>query len=196
MQNRLNTYERNEAPERKKQVISKCLDRFIAKGLSETTVRDLGDAAQLKTAGIYWYFGSKDDAVLCCAEEASLRLENNMLAPVVKEVTKPDYMIKRLYSRAKDMAPTMRFLAQVCSTPKYSQGMEDTLCSFTNRCSYYSSKIASKLGCEAGDVEPYLLMGISSFSNYMIFGDQKYISHQVQLIEKALYELNQLRGNA
>lgn len=190
------TLERNEAAERKKKVISMCLDRFIAQGLSETTVRDLGDAAQLKAAGIYWYFGSKDDAVLSCAEEASLRLENNMLAPVIREVTKPDYMIKRLYSRAKDMAPTMRFLAQVCSTPKYSQSMEGTLRSFTNRCDSYSSKIASRLGCKARDVEPYLLMGISAFTNYMIFGDQYYISHQVKMIEKALNELNQGKENA
>lgn len=196
MQNKGNTLERNESAERKKRVISMCLDRFIAQGLSETTVRDLGDAAQLKTAGIYWYFGSKDDAVLSCAEEASLRLESCMLAPVVKEVTKPDYMIRRLFSRANDMAPTMRFLAQVCSTPKYSKSMEDTLRSFTNRCSSYSSKIASRLGCEARDVEPYLLMGISAFSNYMIFGDQYYISHQVNLIENALNELNQVKENA
>lgn len=85
MQDKENAQERNEAAERKKKVISMCLDRFIAKVLSETTVRDLGDAAQLKTAGIYWYFGSKDDAVLSCAEEASLRLENDMLAPLLSK---------------------------------------------------------------------------------------------------------------
>lgn len=105
-------------------------------------------------------------------------------------------MIKQLYSRAKDMAPTMRFLAQVCSTPKYSQSMEPTLRSFTKRCDYYSSKIASKLGCEVKNVEPYLLMGITAFSNYMIFGDQYYISHQVKMIENALKELNQIKENA
>ena len=101
-------------PDRKKEVINVCLDHFIEKGLSETSTRSLSGALKLQNAGLYDYFSRKDEAVILCAEEAALRLENALLLPALKDLSNPDLMVNRLQSRADEMAPTMRFLASVC----------------------------------------------------------------------------------
>ena len=43
-------------PEKKKEVVSKCLETFIRQGLSETSVRDLSGCLNLQSGGIYYYF--------------------------------------------------------------------------------------------------------------------------------------------
>lgn len=66
--------------DRRKEILNVCLDTFINKGLSETTVRDLSTALKLQSGGIYYWFKDKDEAVVACAEEAALRLENPRMA--------------------------------------------------------------------------------------------------------------------
>ena len=41
-------------PEKKKEVVSKCLETFIRQGLSETSVRDLSGCLNLQSGGIYY----------------------------------------------------------------------------------------------------------------------------------------------
>lgn len=55
--------------DRKKEVINVCLDHFIANGL-EISTRSLSEALKLQNTGLYYYFESKDEAVILCAEEA------------------------------------------------------------------------------------------------------------------------------
>ena len=85
--------------DRKKEVINICLDHFISHGL-ETSTRSLSKALKLQNAGLYYYFESKDEAVVLCAEEAALRLENALIVSAMKDIKNPDLMMKRLQSRA------------------------------------------------------------------------------------------------
>ena len=50
-------------PEKKKEVVSKCLETFIRQGLSETSVRDLSGCLNLQSGGIYYYFRSEERRV-------------------------------------------------------------------------------------------------------------------------------------
>lgn len=86
--------------DRKKEVINICLDHFIENGLYETSTRSLSRALKLQNAGLYYYFTSKDEAVIQCAEEAALRIENALIAPTIRDLADPDNMMKRLRSRA------------------------------------------------------------------------------------------------
>lgn len=72
--------------DRKKEVINICLDLFIEKGLTSTSTRSLSSALKLQNAGLYYYFESKDEAVIACAEEAALRLEKCLIAPAMREI--------------------------------------------------------------------------------------------------------------
>ena len=101
--------------DRRKEILNVCLDTFINKGLSETTVRDLSTALKLQSGGIYYWFKDKDEAVVACAEEAALRLENFLIFPALKDIKDPDKMMKHLKIRADEMQPTMKFFASVCA---------------------------------------------------------------------------------
>lgn len=135
----------NMEQDRKKEVINVCLDHFIQKGLSETSTRSLSSALKLQNAGLYYYFKTKDEAVLLCAEEAALRLENALIVPAIKEITNPDLMFRRLKAMADKMAPTMKFLVSVCSDNKYKDGMKPILDRLTERYDHYAEMIAKKI---------------------------------------------------
>ena len=178
---------------RRKEVINTCLSTFVSKGLADTSSRDLSKALELQSGGLYYYFDSKDDAVLACAEEAAVRLEDRLITPVFKDLNDPDRMMKRLKERADEMAPTMKFLAQVCSTSKYREKMEPALGRLCKRYEHYAEKFAVRLNCSVEEVLPYVYVCITAVSNYMIFGEQDYIVPQMALIKN---EINKLINNA
>lgn len=177
-------------PDRKKEVVNVCLDHFIEKGLSETSTRSLSSALKLQNAGLYYYFSSKDEAVILCAEEAALRLENALLLPALKDLENPNLMMKRLQSRADEMAPTMRFLASVCASIRYKDSVKPVLNRLSRRYDYYTDMIAKKLNCNKEAIEPYVYLTITSVANYMIFSEDAFVAPQMKLVKEAIKNLN------
>lgn len=177
---------KEETADRKKEVIDLCLSKLVSKGLTETSVRDLSASLKLKKAGIYYYFKDKDDAIVACAEEAANRLETNLILPALHELHDPDSMLKRLYDRANEMAPTMRYFAQVCATPKYREEMNPVLSRLSNRYKVYATRVADKLGIKAEEFEPYFYMSITAVSNFMIFNDESFLIPQMKLVRKMI----------
>lgn len=182
--------ERKDVADRKKEVIDGYLDHFVAKGMSDTSVRDLGESIQMQSGALYWYFSNKDDAVIACAEEAATRLETKLIIPSVKEVLDPENMINHLLIRADEIAPTMRFFVQVCSTPKYVEKVQPILNRLSRTYEFYSLKVAEALGCKQEEAESCMSVCVAAFINYMLFGDKKQISSLVKIIKRTLSDLN------
>ena len=189
MQGKNDFSERQEVADRKKEVIDSYLERFVSQGLSDTSVRDLGNSLQMQSGALYWYFNSKDEAVIACAEEAALRLEINVIAPVANELSDSDRMIARLFSRAKEMGPTLRFFAQVCSTPRYISSMQPVLEKLSKRSKFYSEKIAKEFGLNLEKVEMYLSFLMAMITNYMLFEGNMHLDASVKLISSATKDL-------
>ncbi len=179
--------------ERRTEVINICLDHFIEQGLFETSTRSLSKALKLQSGGLYNHFSSKDEAVIVCAEQAAIRLEDMLVSPAMKDMGDPDRMMKRLRSRADEMAPTMKFLVSVCSSERYKDDMKPVIDRLAERYEHYSEKAAEKLGCTKEDVEPYVYLTITAVSNYMIFAEDKYIFPQIKLVKEAI---KSLKGDA
>lgn len=179
--------------DRRTEVINICLDHFIEQGLFETSTRSLSKALKLQSAGLYNYFSSKDEAVIVCAEQAAIRLEDTLISPAMKDLADPERMMRRLRSRADEMAPTMKFLVSVCSSERYKEDMKPVLDRLAERYEHYTEKIAQKLGCSKEDVEPYVYMTITSVANYMIFSEDRYICPQIKLVKEALKALTEGR---
>lgn len=174
---------------RHEEVVSTCLDQFVKKGLYKTTSRDLSKALKLQNAGLYYYFQSKDDAVIACAEEASFLLEDGLIVPALGDIYDPEILVKNLFSRADSLAPMMRFLAQVCSANEYMDAMKPALFRLSQRYQEYAKRFAQKLRCDVQTVEPFVYMSISSISNYMLFGEQSYIIPQMEMVKAKLTEI-------
>lgn len=178
------------AVERKREVINVCLQHFIEKGLSEVSTRSLSSALQLQNAGLYYYFDSKDEVVILCAEEAALRLESALFPSAIALINEPDYMITQLLSKAKEMAPTMRFLVSVCASERYKDAMKAVLDKLAERYSIYTLKIANLLNCSSEEIEPYVYMTITTIANYMIFNETELIKPQIRIIINEIKRLN------
>lgn len=174
--------------DRKKEVINICLDHFISNGL-ETSTRSLSKALKLQNSGLYYYFESKDEAVILCAEEAALRLETNLIDPAIKDITDPDLMMKRLQSRADEMSPTMRFLVSVCVSETYKDQIKPVLDRLSGRYQQYAERIAKALKCDLQDILPYVYMGITAVTDYMIFREDEMVYPQIQILKNKLKEL-------
>lgn len=57
-----------------------CLEQFVDKGLYRTTSRDISKALNLQSAGMYLCFENKDDAIVACTEQASIKLEQQLFS--------------------------------------------------------------------------------------------------------------------
>ena len=94
--------------ERRREIIAVCLDCFVEKGLTITTTKDLCTAARLQNGGIYYYFSTKEEIVLACAEAAIERIEKGAFGIVFEDIQDVKSMMDRLGA-----------LAHPCSAPQF-----------------------------------------------------------------------------
>ena len=175
--------------DRKKEVIENCLNLFIAKGLSETSTRDLSGSLKLQNAGLYYYFNSRSEAVIACVEAAVLRMESKMILAALKDVDDPDRMIKNLYRHADEMAPTMRFIVQAYASPTYRSSLNESLRKLEERNQNTVVRFAKKFKCSPSEIEPYVYMCITAMTNYMVFGSESYVTSQINIVRNKVNEL-------
>lgn len=180
--------------ERRREVINICLDHFIERGLYATSTRSLSSALKLQNAGLYYYFSSKDEAVIACAEEATIRLENELIVAALDNLSDLDRMMRLLEEKAEEMAPTMRFLTSVCSSETYRRAVRPVLDQMAVRYGQYADQLAQSLECGKKEVEAYLYMIITAVSNYMIFGEKQYIAPQMNFVKKGIKRLQKKAG--
>ena len=175
--------------ERRKEIIGVCLDCFVEKGLTATTTKDLCAAAKLQNGGIYYYFSTKEEIVLACAEEAIDRIENGAFGIVFKDISDIKSMMDRLGTMADKMSPTMRFLVSVCVSKEYGEKVKPALSRLASRYPYYTKKIAEVLDCTPAEVEPFVHLSILALNNYMIFAERALFNPQIEAAKKELLRL-------
>ena len=66
---------------------------FVEKGLTVATTKDLCTAAKLQNGGIYYYFSTKEEIVLACAEEAISRIERSAFDIVLEDIITLDKVL-------------------------------------------------------------------------------------------------------
>lgn len=122
-------------------------------------------------------------------EEAARRLEVNLIVPALKDIHNPEVMMARLMNRADEMAPTIKFFAQVCADPQYQDKMHPVLNRLAQRYKHYAAEFAKSLGCEVDKVTPYLYICITAMVDYMIFHESILVRTQLCLVKKKLSSL-------
>ncbi len=172
--------------DRRKEVINACLNLFVERGLYKTSTRDLSKALSLQSGGLYYYFQTKDDAVIACVEAAITKLEETLIVPVKKEIFEPTTMMNKLLSRAEAMAPVMKFVVTVCADKQYEEKTKPILDSLGKRYIYYTEVFADLLNCKSQEINPFVYMCITSITNYMIFGEESFIASQIKAIQLKL----------
>lgn len=113
--------------EKRQELVGVCLDCFVEKGLTVATTKDLCKAAKLQNGGIYYYFSTKEEVVLACAEEAISRIEKAAFDIVFEDIRDIKSMMDHLGGLADKMSPTMRFLVSVCVSREYGEKIKPSL---------------------------------------------------------------------
>lgn len=175
--------------EKRKEIVGVCLDCFVEKGLTAATTKDLCTAANLQNGGIYYYFSTKEEIVLACAEEAISRIEQGAFGLVLEDISDIKRMMNHLGELADKMSPTMRFLVSVCVSREYGEKVKPSLIRLASRYPSYTSKIAEILGCSDEEVEPFVHLSILAINNYMIFAERALFDPQIEAAKKELLKL-------
>ncbi len=171
---------------RRKHIIDVCLKTFMAQGVSNTPTKDLCKALDMQTGGIFYYFSTKDEIVIECAEEAKERIERDLFEVALNDIYNPDKLIDDLYVRANEMRPLMNFFISVSTNKKYNEATKDILNRLNIRYDYYVQQLAEKLESKPDDVAPYIYTVINTMLSYMLFGEEKFVAPQLKLVKKAL----------
>lgn len=174
---------------KRRELLGLCLDCLIEKGLTAVTTKELCSAVQLQNGGIYYYFTSKDEIVLACAEEAINRIEQAALDVVFEDLNDIRHMMEHLGSMADKMSPTMRFLVSVCVSQEYGEKVKPSLVRLAARYPYYTRRIARLLGCSESEVEPFVHLSILAINNYMIFAERALFTPQIEAAKRELLRL-------
>lgn len=175
--------------EKRRKIIGVCLDCFVEKGLTVAATKDLCKAAKLQNGGIYYYFSTKEEIVLACAEEAINRMEKGAFDIVFEDISDIKSMMNHLSELADKMSPTMRFLVSVCVSREYGEKVKPSLVRLAKRYPYYTERIAEFLGCSNEEVEPFVHLSILAINNYMIFAERALFDPQIEAVKKELLKL-------
>lgn len=181
--------------DRRKAVVQTCLDLFVEKGLYNTSTRDLSRALKLQSGGLYYYFQTKDDVVVACVEAAIQKLEEVLILPVLHECEKPSEMMKLLMIRADSIAPVYRFVVTVCSDNQYRERTKPILDELGKRYEVYTHMFAERLNCRAQEIAPFVYMGITAITNYMIFQEESFVAPQLKAVRLKLERILQVQDD-
>lgn len=179
--------------QRTRELIQVCLDVFVEKGLTITTTTDLSFAAGLQNGGIYYYFDTKEEIVIACAEAAIDRIEKRAFGLVLEDLDDIENMMNHLGAMADELSPVMRFLVSVCVSQEYGEKVKPLLVKLAGRYPDYTRQIAKILGCSTQDVEPYVHLSILAINNYMIFGERALFEPQIRAAKRELLKLAEKR---
>ena len=180
--------------ERTKEIIGICLDCFVEKGLTVTTTTDLCNANNLQNGGIYYYFDTKEEMVLACAEEAISRIEQSAFSIVLEDINDVANMMDHLVTLADELSPVMRFLVSVCVSREYGEKVKPSLVRLAARYPYYTGRIAEILDCTDEEVAPFVHLSILAINNYMIFAERALFDPQIEAVKKELSRLAERKG--
>ncbi len=175
--------------DRKQAIVDTCLATFMKKGLAHTSTKDLCDALHLNSGGVFYYFKSKDDIIIACAEEAAIRIERDLIGVAMHDVEQPEKMAKDLHERANQMRNLMKFFVTVVSSSKYSDAIQPSLDRLSLRYQYYVQQFAEKLACPPEEIAPHVYIVINTMLSYMLFGRDSFVAPQLVMVYHKVCEL-------
>ncbi len=180
--------------DKKNEVINKCLETFVKHGLHGTTSRILSSSLDLQNSGFYYYFKSKDEAIIICAKKAAEILSDNVMFPTIKDFLHGELDEKKVIERASKYNSMMNFLIQSYTVDKYREQMTEYIIKLNQSYINYSKRCADERNLDFNKISPFVSVCITMITNLMIFGDENYVGPQVNLANEAIK--NQLnKGN-
>lgn len=178
-----------EQTEKTIEIIDKCLSYLMKVGLYKATSRELSLESGLNRTGLYYYFKSKDEVVLACAERAVRLISDNIMLPTIKEIIESTFDVNEFVLKTRDAIPMMILLIQVYSASTYREEIAPFFLKANEQYQKYAERIAIKSYKDVERLRPYISLCITTICNYMVFNDGTYLSSQFEIILNGLEKL-------
>lgn len=180
-----------ENRERKKQqMLEKCFELFVKKGLENTSLNDLTTYCKTYKAALYNYFKSKDEIVLETAKMYMKTLDEMF----DKEFINPKPTIKEALKRGFDVVceqrNELRYIYQVISSPKYGAKSRSELSRIYSKYLDYSKTFAEFYNVDHSKFRPYFLLFVATIHDYCLWENNELVNEKLEYIYKKVDELD------
>lgn len=169
---------------REKELITSFIRAFGKYGLDGTTAKKLAEEAGISPGGLYVYYKSKEEIILCCVQ-THLKEVREVTASLFKEYgSQLDTVAYKLFDYLKGTILESRFLMQVLAHPYYSTLVkvlrQEHLFSIAQLPAEMRGSLSEK------DCQAIILLCNSALNNYVMTQDEKSCFIQLEYILKIL----------
>lgn len=175
---------------KKQQMLEKCFELFVKKGLENTSLNDLTTYCKTYKAALYNYFKSKDEIVLETAKTYMKTLDEMF----DKEFINPKATIKEALQRGFDVVceqrNELRYIYQVISSPKYGAKSRSELSRIYSKYLDYSKKFAEFYNVDHSKFRPYFLLFVATIHDYCLWENNELVNEKLEYIYKKVDELD------
>ena len=175
---------------KKQQMLEKCFELFVKKGLENTSLNDLTTYCKTYKAALYNYFKSKDEIVLETAKMYMKTLDEMF----DKEFINPKATIKEALQRGFDVVceqrNELRYIYQVISSPKYGAKSRSELSRIYSKYLDYSKKFAEFYNVDHSKFRPYFLLFVATIHDYCLWENNELVNEKLEYIYKKVDELD------
>ncbi len=179
-----------ENRERKKQqILKKCFELFVKKGLENTSLNDLTVYCETYKAAFYVYFKSKDEIVVEAAKMYMKALDKMFKNEFGNPKGTVDDALKRGFEVVCEHRNELRFIYQVISSPKYGKKSREEISEIYSEYFKYSEKFAEIYGIDHEKFRPYFLLFVGTIHDYCLWENDKLVNEKLDFIYSRVSKL-------
>lgn len=183
-------YSEKHKEQKRIQMLEKCFELFVKKGLENTSMNDLAEYCKVHKATMYGYFNSKDDIVVECARLYMEKLENTLYRYATAIKSNICVALKEgfeLFCREKN---NLRYIYQVISSPKYGDNSREELAKIYMKYLNYSDVFAEIYGLNSEEFRPYYLLLVGSIHDYCLWENNEVVEEKMDYIYRRVEALS------
>lgn len=173
----------DESRERKKQqMLKKCFELFVEKGLENTSLNDLTAYCKTYKAAFYNYFESKDEIVTESAKMYMRTLDDMFKNEFINPKHTIVDALKRGFEVICGQRNELRFIYQVISSPKYGKKSRNEMSEIYSRYFEYSDVFARVYGIDHEQFRPYFLLFVATIHDFCLWENDGLVNEKLEFI--------------
>lgn len=177
----------NRNEERGRELLEVCFDTFCRYGLENTSMQKLSEACGVTNAALVYYFGSKDNIVIESTALCMAKVEDDFMVRAPQSFDDIERFLREMpYVTAELHGAKYRFMYQVYSSPKYIEHGREFFKGVNVRYRRYAEILSGKLGLPVDFIQGMIYIFVRACVHYAMFGDEEYLSLQLQAIRTSL----------
>lgn len=168
--------------EKKLGMLKTILKVFAAKGLENTSMRNLSAELKINISSLYEYFNSKEELVISCAKYYMEKLDRKFEREYKKIPPDLKTEVKLIFDMIVKEKANLRFIYQVISSPMYGTRGRDELEPIYTNYLRFSDKLADSYGIARERFEEAFLLFIATVHDFCLWDNRGFVEKKLNCI--------------